>query len=79
MRFTVTCGTIAAVDNANLQDHDPYQSDHRHGYNGRGLAIVRAGRSGPILLGAAADGLRPASVRIAVARGTGPETIPPAR
>ena len=46
VRFTVTGGSIVALDNADLQDHDPYQADRRHAFNGRGLAILRAGAAG---------------------------------
>ncbi len=35
-----------AVDNANLQDLEPYRSDRRHAFNGRGLAILRALKPG---------------------------------
>ncbi len=40
VRFTVTGGEIVALDNADLQDLDPYHAEaHRHAFNGRGLAI----------------------------------------
>lgn len=79
VRFSVTGGTILALDNADLQDHDPYRSDRRRAFNGRGLAIVRAAQPGPITLTASADGLRPASVTMQVLRGDPPAAIPAAR
>jgi beta-galactosidase len=66
VRFTVTGGSIVALDNANLQDHDPYRAEQRHAFNGRGLAILRAVQPGPMRLSASADGLRDASVTIVV-------------
>ena len=79
VQVTVTGGSIVALDNADHQDHDPYQSDHRHAYNGRGLAILRAATPGMIRLTAHADGLREASVTIVVQKGVAPATVPPAR
>ena len=79
VRFTLTGGALLALDNANLQDHDPYQVDHRPAFHGRGLAIARASRVGSLRLTATADGLRDATVVIAVRKGKGPETVPPAR
>ena len=79
VRFTISGGTILLVDNANLQDLDPYRTDNRRAFNGRGLAIVRSTRSGPLRLSATADGLRQASVSLRVVRGAAPETIPRAQ
>jgi beta-galactosidase len=85
VRFTVTGGGIVALDNADLSDHDPYQSDQRHAFNGRGLAILRAAGPGALRVTAAADGLRAASVTILVRAGVAPTTpaapaaVPPAR
>lgn len=77
--FTVTGGTILALDNADMRDHDRYQSDHRTAFNGRGLAILRAERPGLLVLTASADGLRPTSVRLQVIPGNAPKEIPAAR
>jgi beta-galactosidase len=41
VRFTVAGGAIVVVDNADLQDLEPYRTDRRQAFNGRGLAIVR--------------------------------------
>jgi beta-galactosidase len=79
VRFTVTGGTIVALDNADLRDHDPYRSDRRHAFNGRGLAILRAAAPGSLAVTASADGLKGASVTIVVRRGTAPEAVPAAR
>ena len=66
VRFAVTGGSIVALDNANLRDLDPSQSDHRRAFNGRGLAILRAAGAGPLRVTASADGLRPASLSVVV-------------
>jgi beta-galactosidase len=79
VRFTVTGGSIAALDNADQLDHDPYQSDHRHAFNGRGLAILRAAQPGLLTLTASATGLRGASVTIRVRTGDAPQAVPAAR
>ena len=79
VRFTVTGGTIVALDNADLLDHDPYPSDRRHAFNGRGLAILRATQPGLLRLTASAAGLREASVTIQVRKGDALPVVPPAR
>jgi beta-galactosidase len=79
VRFTVSGGTILALDNADLRDHDPYRSDHRHTFNGRGLAILRSAEPGLLRLNASAEGLRPASVTVRVLRGDAPPAVPAAR
>ena len=66
VRVAVTGGSILALDNADLQDHDPYQTDHRHAFNGRGLAILRAVGRGPLRVTARADGLREATATVIV-------------
>jgi len=55
-----------ALDNADLRDHDPYRSDRRHAFNGRGLAILRAPMPGLLHLTASADGLRSTRVTVVV-------------
>ena len=77
--FAVTGGRLLALDNADLRDHDPYQTDHRHAFNGRGLAILRATQVGVLRLTATAGGLRAASMGLAVSPGAGPTQIPAAR
>jgi beta-galactosidase len=76
--FTVTGGSILALDNGDLADHDPYRSDRRHAFNGRGLAILGASQPGQVRLTASANGLAPASVSVRVVRGDGPKAVPAA-
>ncbi len=66
VRFTVAGGSIVALDNADMRDHDPYQSDRRHAFNGLGLAILRAAQPGPLRLTASAEGLQGASLTLLV-------------
>jgi beta-galactosidase len=81
VHFTVSGagGEIVALDNADLTDHEPYRSDHRKAFNGRGLAIVRATRAGVLRVSATADGLRGAVLSTVVVQGKAPPSIPAAR
>jgi beta-galactosidase len=79
VQFTVTGGTILALDNADLRDLDRHRVDQRRAFKGRGLAILRAPQPGLLTLTATASGLRTAGIRIPVAPGVAPATIPPAR
>jgi beta-galactosidase len=79
VRFTVSGGTILAVDNANLRDLDPSHADRRRAFEGRGLAILRAAAPGTVRLTASADGLPAVSVRVQVTRGRPASVIPAAR
>ena len=79
VHFTVTGGSILALDNADLRDHDPYRADQRHAFNGRGLAIVQASQPGMIRVVASADGLRPASVTVPALHGTAAPAVPAVR
>ena len=74
---TATGGALMALDNANHQDHDPYHTDRRHAFNGRGLAIFRATAPGLLKIAAIADGLKPAGIVVQVVHGNAPPTIPP--
>jgi beta-galactosidase len=76
--FTVTGGSILALDNADLGDHDPYRSDRRHAFNGRGLAILGATQPGLLRLTASANGLAPASLSLRVVRGEVAKAVPAA-
>jgi beta-galactosidase len=76
--FTVTGGNILALDNADLGDHDPYHSDRRHAFNGRGLAILGATQPGLLRLTASANGLAPGSLTLRVVRGDGSKPVPAA-
>jgi beta-galactosidase len=79
VRFSVTGGSMVALDNADMRDHDPYRSESRRAFNGRGLAILRAAQPGVLQLTGTADGLPPASVSVQVIQGSAPPAIPPAR
>ncbi|MBI3569376.1 MAG: glycoside hydrolase family 2 protein [Gemmatimonadetes bacterium] len=79
VHFTVSGGTIAALDNGDLQDHDPYRGDRRKAFNGRGLAVVRAAQPGVLRLEASGDGLRSGSVTVQVVRGRVEPVVPAAR
>jgi beta-galactosidase len=76
--FTATGGKILVVDNANLRDLDPYRSDRRRAFNGRGLAILRAEQPGVLRVSASAAGLSPASVTAQVVRAAVVPTVPAA-
>ena len=77
--FAVTGGRLFALDNADLRDHDPYQTDHRRVFAGRGLAILRAERAGTLKVTATSQGLRGAAVEIPVRAAPAPPSIPAAR
>jgi len=79
VRFTVGGGRILTLDNADLQDLEPYRTDRRRAFNGRGLAILRADRPGELRISAAADGLAPASVIVRVVRGVARQVVPALR
>jgi beta-galactosidase len=79
VHVAVTGGGIVALDNGDLRDLEPYQTDHRHAFNGRGMAILRASVPGVMRVAASADGLRETSVSVQVVRGTAPGAIPAAR
>lgn len=79
VHFTVTGGTIVALDNGDLRDHDPYRSDRRRAFNGRGLAILRAAQPGVLHVEASADGMRSASLTVQVVRGSAAPGVPAAR
>jgi len=68
VHVAVTGGSIVVLDNADLSDHDPYRTDQRRAFNGRGLAILRpAGAGGgPLRVTARADGLRDGTLTVTV-------------
>ena len=71
-------GAVIAVDNADLQDHDPtVRSSTRVQWARDGHCPRRPPEM--IRLTASADGLREASVTIVVQKGVAPATVPPAR
>ena len=76
--FTATGGNILVVDNANLRDLNPYRTDRRGAFNGRGLAILRAQKPGVLRVSASADGLSTATISVGVVRGKVVEAVPTA-
>jgi beta-galactosidase len=76
--FTATGGISPVVDIADLGDLEPYRSDRRHAFNGRGPAIVAARQPGLLRLTASGEGLGPGSVTVRVVRGAAPEAVPAA-
>ncbi|HKI94366.1 MAG TPA: glycoside hydrolase family 2 TIM barrel-domain containing protein, partial [Gemmatimonadales bacterium] len=79
VHVSVRGGTLVALDNADLADLERYQDPHRHVFNGRGLAIVRADEPGVLEVTARADGLTGTHTTIVVRPGVGPKVIPAAR
>jgi beta-galactosidase len=69
IRFGVTGGTLAGLDNGRQESAENYQASSREAFNGKALAIVRsARRPGPITVTAVSPGLRPSTT---VIHGTG--------
>jgi beta-galactosidase len=68
VRFEVSGqGSLAGVDNADLDSSEEFKSNHRDLRLGRALAIVQSARtSGNIRIKASADGMEPATVEIRV-------------
>jgi beta-galactosidase len=62
-------GAVAATDNADIANHESFQSPERYAFQGQCQAIVRAAAAqGSITVTASAAGLKPATVRIEVRR-----------
>ena len=70
VRLRVAGGaTIAGVDNGDQTDHERFQRDSVRLFEGKALAIVRAGRrAGAVTLTATSAGLAPGSVRVELRR-----------
>jgi beta-galactosidase len=65
VQFRVSGGVIAAVDNADRNDHDPYQATARKTYKGTCIALIKAKAStGKIVIKASAQGLADGAVTI---------------
>lgn len=79
VRVTVTGGSLLVLDNGDLRDQSSYRTGERHAFNGRGLAIVRAGNTGPVRVDVSADGLRSASVTVRAVPGRAVPSVPAAR
>jgi beta-galactosidase len=76
--FSASGGSLLLVDNANLRDLEPYRTDRRRAFNGRGLAIVRAKQPGVLRVSVSADGLKPSNVGVQVVRGPVVPSVPSA-
>lgn len=79
VHVAVTGGALVALDNGDMQDLAPYQSDQRRAFNGRGLAILRASQSGTLRVTVQVDGLPDAKLALVVRPGPAAPTIPAAR
>lgn len=79
VNVSVAGGTSLLVDNANLQDLDPYRPDRRRAFNGRALVILKPTAPGQLRLTVSSDGLPAGSLTVPVVRGSGPEVVPPSR
>ena len=63
IKFDVTGGSLAGVDNGNQISHESFKASQRKAFHGMALAIVKTKRKpGEIVLKATADNLPPASV-----------------
>ena len=69
IHFAATgAGSIIAVDNGNMMDHDPFQATDRKVYDGNALAIIRAtAPTGTITVTASSEGVSPATVTLTTA------------
>jgi beta-galactosidase len=79
VRVVVNGGAVLALDNADLQDHDPYLSGSRRAFNGRGMAVVRPAAPGTMTVTASADGLATGTATVRVVAGRVPPAVPAAR
>jgi beta-galactosidase len=60
-------GELVALDSGDMRDVSPVQANHRKTYQGRALAIVRAGTAaGKITVHASAPGLQPGAIELTV-------------
>jgi beta-galactosidase len=66
IRFSIEgAGTIAAVDNGDPNNLEPFKADRHLAFHGLCLAVVKAARTpGAIVLEATADGLAPATLEL---------------
>ncbi len=62
-------GSVAGVGNGNPSDHDPDQASARHAFNGKCMALFRAGdKPGSIELTASSADLKDASLKFQAVR-----------
>jgi beta-galactosidase len=57
-------GVVAAVDNADLASHEPFQAVARSSFRGRCVAFIRATGTGPIKVTASSPGLSSSTVMV---------------
>jgi beta-galactosidase len=76
VKFSVAGASIVALDNADLQDHDPYQSDRRRAFGGRGIAILRATGPGTIRIAVTSEGLAANNLTLTAIAATPRPVIP---
>lgn len=79
-RFCVRAegGKLLALDNGNLQDLEPYRTDCRTLFNGRGLVVARGTTPGTLRLTVTSPGVRDGSVTVAVTAGRAVVAVPAA-
>jgi beta-galactosidase len=67
IQFAIEGGRIIGLGNGDANSHEPEKGDRRSLYNGLAQVIVQtAGATGPLVVTARAEGLKPAEARIAV-------------
>jgi len=62
LKFDADGGQILAVDSGSNADHDPFQSNLRHAFQGRAAVLVQSKQPGSITVNVSADGLASAKV-----------------
>ena len=79
VRITAVGGKVLLVDNANLLDLEPYRSDQRRAFKGRGLAVLRSEKPGVLRVSGSSPGLRSSSITLRVEGGAAPVAVPAAK
>jgi beta-galactosidase len=64
LKFSISGGTIRAVDNGSLADHDPFESDTHHTFQGKAIVIIQTTHPGKVTVTAKAAGLLPATATV---------------
>jgi beta-galactosidase len=57
-------GHLAALETGNTREDGPFQSDHRHAFEGKCVAIMKATSAGPITITASAPSLESGTLTI---------------
>ena len=78
VHFEIVGGRIIGLGNGDANSHEPETGDARRLYNGLAQVIVQTeeGGTGPLVLRARAEGLKPAEARIVVRADRGPPSVP---